>query len=146
MSSQSRRSSQRWMNASDVRHTTLSGQVSHVYMSPRGRWLHVWTPVLRQAGHTRCRAIGLLMDTSLVFVIVIPSRSWVVKNSDRELTVEMNFHYVLDAWPVGQYSSQTCGLHSQSSTAVTHCLQIAAHFTDLGRMEAWVKLACSVNQ
>jgi hypothetical protein len=36
---------------------------------------------------------------------------------------------------------QTCGLHSQSSTAVTHCLIVTAHFTDLGRMVARVKLA-----
>jgi hypothetical protein len=36
----------------------------------------------------------------------------------------------------GQRSSQTCGLHSQSSTAVTHRLLIATQFTDLERMEA----------
>ena len=40
-----------------------------------------------------------------------------------------------------QRSSQTCGSYSQSSTAVTQCLIIAAYFTDLGMMVVRVKLA-----
>ena len=40
----------------------------------------------------------------------------------------------------GQRSSHTCSLHSQSSTAVTHYLLIAAYFTDLRGMVAWVEL------
>jgi len=33
-------------------------------------------------------------------------------------------------------------LPSQSSTAVTHCIPIATHFTDTEGMEARIKLAC----
>jgi hypothetical protein len=37
-------------------------------------------------------------------------------------------------------------IYSQSSTAVTHCILIATHFTDPERMVACIKLECRVQE
>jgi len=66
--------------------------------------------------------LGFAENANVLIIAVSPQVKWIFTMSRTR----------------GQRSSKTCGLHSQSSTAVTHCLLIAPHFTDLGRMEAWV--------
>ena len=60
------------------------------------------------------------------------------------ITVSLQVKWIFTiSGTLDERSSQTWGVHSQSSTAVPNCLMVAAHFTDLGRMVAWVKPACS---